>query len=226
MRLLGKQAGSAAAEPGETLKTFTEFEWATSAGQSMRLVELIADVGGVDAGIVEHVAGWLVGRATWSAAFVHTWLDVAAQFDASERVPEPRDLFFPFAGAAPTGPSLVMHLALGVFVDEMTASRKVQTFWHSSCWGLTPGRVVTRLREDPGHGRGLELSVLSHAALIFSCSGARVRMAGLAPALDPVTLVELGLCCLDRQDKDNAALSGLVTLAEPLVVEAIMRAEP
>jgi hypothetical protein len=97
-------------------------------------------------------------------------------------------------------------------------------FWRS-CLGQTAGRVVAWQKYEPGQGRGLQLSVLSHAALIFSCSGARVRIASLVTGLDPMALVELGLCCLDKQDKDNAALSGLVTLAEPLVVEAIIRAK-
>jgi hypothetical protein len=48
----------------------------------MRFVELVADVAGVDADIVVHVAGWLVGRARWSATFVQTWLEVAAKVEA------------------------------------------------------------------------------------------------------------------------------------------------
>jgi hypothetical protein len=51
-------------------------------------------------------------------------------------------------------------------------------------------------------------------------------MTNLAPSVDTVALVELGVCCLNRTDEDSPALSDLVTLAEPLIVESVMRAQP
>jgi hypothetical protein len=214
------------AKPGETVKTFTAFDWAKSAEMSMRFVKLVADVAGVDADIVVHVAGWLVGRARWSATFVQTWLEVAAKVEATRSSPASGDLLFPFAGTAPTGPSLVMHHALGLFVQEMTKSRTGKGFRRGSTSSQTAGGVVAQLRADPGQGRSLLLRVLSHAALLFSCSGAHVRMTNLAPSVDTVALVELGVCCLSRTDEDSPALSDLVTLAEPLIVESVMRAQP
>jgi hypothetical protein len=224
MQGLGGQVSSAMAKPGEVHKTFTEFEWAETVDRSMRFVELLADVAELDDDLVAHVAGWLIGRARWSAALAQTWLEIAAKVDATSSFIAPSDLLFPFIGTAPTGPSLVMHHALGLFVEEMTKSRPV--FRRGSTSSQTGGGVVAQLMSDHSERRDLLLPVLSHAALLFSCSGALVKMAKLSPNFDTVALVELGVCCLRRRDKDDDAPKDLVALAEPLIVEAVMRALP
>jgi hypothetical protein len=243
MEQLVGQAGSSMGKDDTGSVTFFDFKWAQDDLTSLAFIKLLADITQLDKDVVAHVGGWLVGRARWSASFATCWLHVARGLDTG-LVIDPAELVFPFFGAVPTGPSLTLHYALGVFVTDMTA--RMDAYQRVSRRRETPSSAVARLRrEHDGLDQELQytravatLPIVIEAAFSFACKGGvpvsipvRDR---LARPFDTVKLVEKGVCCVRPLDVagtkrkasalDEHQVEHRVVLAEPLIVEAVMRA--
>jgi hypothetical protein len=225
MSQLLDQVGSAMAKPGSTTHeetTFTSFEWSDSSDKALQFLALLADLTVLDKDIVTHVSGWLVGRARWAAAFATQWLQVCDAGAAGDGYAQ-----FPFfdKSAPPDGsPSLALHLALDRFVGDMT--EPLEAYQPESDSSETPRGVVAKMKTTKE--RTLLLLELTRAAHAFACSGAQVQMSA-REELNIVQLVELGVCCLTplatKRGARNESLSQRVSLAEPLIVEAVVRAK-
>jgi len=236
-----KTVGSAM-QKGETgEREFTNLWWARHSKDALRFLGKIADLKQLDADVVAHVGGWLVGRARWGAAFARRWLDIA------RTEPHPSSAGpFAFFRDAPSGASLLLHYAIGQYVIDCTAPDKnngpATTPPVGSTGNQSPRGVVARLRQKERRS-GLEvnrvslLGLLSEAALLYSCSCNRRDMAVPTGSvsneieLDKIALVEQGLCLITQHDAAKRNTSGKpltkrIALAEPLIVEAVTALQP
>jgi hypothetical protein len=241
MTQLVGQAGSAMGKDDNGQSTFFDFKWAQDGVASLAFIKRLADVSELDEDVVAHVGGWLVGRARWSASFATYWLKIARRVDNGLTIGA-ADLVFPFFGTGPTGPSLAMHYALGLFVEDMTA--RMEEYPRVSRRSETPRSAVAKLRRDHvgldsklPHNRSMAtLPIVIEAAFSFACKGGLPVSIPLRDRIsrpfDTVELVEKGVCCVQplgvagtkrtvsvRDDQ----VEQRVVLAEPLIVEAVMK---
>jgi hypothetical protein len=101
----------------------------------------------------------------------------------------------------------------------------------------TPRGVVARLkneRVDKDSGLAVNrsvvtLGIMKQAVVHFACKGGPVLLStlGFSTSFETSSLVELGMCCLERSSvkraMDETDINQRVALAEPLIVEAFMR---
>ncbi|KAL1520019.1 hypothetical protein AB1Y20_023497 [Prymnesium parvum] len=233
-----KTVGSAM-QKGETgEREFTNLWWARDSKDALRFLGRIADLKKLDADVVAHVGGWLVGRARWGAAFARRWLDIARTEPHPSRAGP-----FAFFRDAPSGASLLLHYAIGQYVIDCTAPDKnngpTTTPPVGSTGNQSPRGIVARLRQKERRS-GLEvnrvslLGLLSEAALLYSCSCNRRDMAVPKGSvsneieLDKITLVEQGLCLITQSKRNTSGkpITKRIALAEPLIVEAVTALQP
>ena len=236
VQLVGS-VGSSMGKPGGGTFVFTDFKWNEDATHARKFLGLLADLDSLDPAVVEHVCGWLVGRARWSSAFAERWLEWSREISADM---DPATLrSFKFYSDPATGPSLTMHCALDAFVAEMCDPK--DGFRPESNGRETPRAVIAKLLAPSiDHSAGLQVNrsslvdTLAAAAMQFACSGKLILLHASVPKeFKAVELVELGLCCVSRSTgskrqlgASQVSVENRVALAEPLVVEAATRRLP